>query len=221
MKAFLVALVVGIVASFVAVSSGATPGNFAYGKIAPYILAVGFAGGVSLAWFPLELLFRRIDRKKFDGTLILSATPFCLGLVAVGFWAIGRYSDEAKFGRLLSGGLSSKEQLAIVTRYQSHFAERWTCSRLASTDAVGPIAIDNPEVLRAIAIDSRLDEFIQFLGPNPSTPDDILESYAKDRIEHFTCEKIRNGSFARNEAEPVATANGPKRPWLISNVRQK
>jgi hypothetical protein len=28
-------------------------------------------------------------------------------------------------------------------------------------------------------------------------------------------------SSLRNGAQPVATANGPKRPWLISNVRQK
>jgi hypothetical protein len=31
----------------------------------------------------------------------------------------------------------------------------------------------------------------------------------------------RNREFAKEKAEPVATANGPAGPWLISNVRQK
>jgi hypothetical protein len=183
MKAFLIALIVGAVTGVIAVASGASPANFAYGKVAPYILAFGFVGGAGLAWFPLELFFRRIDRRRFDGTLLISAAPFCLALFSVGSWAVGRYSDRIEIQKIMSGGLNSKEQMAVVSRYQSHFgrgggpAHDWQAlmelARSPSTD---------PEVLRVIATN---DEFTQFLGRNPNTPDDILESYAKDRNRSF------------------------------------
>jgi hypothetical protein len=84
--------------------------------------------------------------------------------------------------KIASGSLDVKEQIKIVTRYQDHFgkgggpAYDWEAlmdlARSPSTD---------PEVLRAIANDERLGEFVQFLGSNPSTPIEILETYAKDR----------------------------------------
>ncbi len=186
MKSFLAAVFLGILVGATITINGAAPGNFAYGKVAPYIFAGGFLAGFCLSWFPIELALRFVKRRRLDATLIISVVPFFVGALCTGLWEVGRYSDKKESEKIVAGRLDSQAQMEIVRRYQSHFAQGggpahdWEAlmqlARSPSTD---------PEVLRAIASDSRLDEFAQFLGRNPSTPDDILEGYAKDRNRAF------------------------------------
>jgi len=142
MKAFLIALVVGVIAAVVAVSSGADPGNFAYGKVAPYILAAG-------------LLAALASRGSLSNYFF--AASIGEGLIASSSSALRRsvfVSSPLVFGGrpLFGPKRNSKDrkwrfefERAVGDRHSIPESFRARCrvsSRLASAYAVGPITID-------------------------------------------------------------------------------